>query len=360
MPFSAEHETRDLAVGHIATGLVLLGAIVAVGVIGYVLAGWPVVDALYMVIITIFGVGYGEVRSVDHPALKFFTMGLIVAGCSAGLWVIGGLVEFMADGKIREALGKRRMSQQIDAMTGHTIVCGFGRVGQILCRDLAAAGMPLLVIDTNPERLALAESLGYPTIVGDAAEERTLRAAHIDTAQVVAVVLPDDAANVFVTLSAREVSDTVQIIARGERPDTERKLLRSGANRVVLPAAAGANRIARMITHPAPESLLADTVNMNELNQQLLDIGLEIAEFVLAPDGDLVGAPLSSVDLREAVVMIVAVRKPGGEIRRSPHGTTVLEAGDAIIFMGRHGDLPRSLRRLAAAPAVTWRGSSRG
>jgi voltage-gated potassium channel len=252
------------------------------------------------------------------------------------------------------------MSQQIDAMTGHTIVCGFGRVGQILCRDLAAAGMPLLVIDTNPERLALAESLGYPTIVGDAAEERTLRAAHIDTAQVVAVVLPDDAANVFVTLSAREVSDTVQIIARGERPDTERKLLRSGANRVVLPAAAGANRIARMITHPAPESLLADTVNMNELNQQLLDIGLEIAEFVLAPDGDLVGAPLSSVDLREAVVMIVAVRKPGGEIRRSPHGTTVLEAGDAIIFMGRHGDLPRSLRRLAAAPAVTWRGSSRG
>lgn len=88
--------------------------------------------------------------------------------------------------------------------------------------------------------------------------------------------------------------------------------------------------------------------------------GHEIAEFVLAPDNDLVGAPLSAVDLRDAAVMIVAVRKPDGEIRRSPHGTTVLEAGDAIIVMGRHGDLPRSLRRLAATPAVSWRGSSKG
>ncbi len=346
--------------GHIAKGIALLGVIVAIGVTGYVLAGWPFVDALYMVIITIFGVGYGEVRSVDDPKLKFFTMGLIVAGCSAGLWVIGGLVEFMADGKIREALGKRRMSQQIDAMTKHTIVCGFGRVGQILCRDLAAAEMPLLVIDADPERLALAESFGYPTVAGDAAEERTLRAAHIETARVVAVVLPDDAANVFVTLSARELSPSVQIIARGERPDTERKLLRSGANRVVLPAAAGANRMARMITHPPPESLLADAANMTELNQSLIDIGLEIAEVVLAADDELVGSPLSAVDLRESAAMIIALRKTDGEIRRSPHGTTVLEAGDAIIIVGRHGDLPRSLRRLAAPAAVTWRGSSTG
>lgn len=353
-------QTRDLALGHIAKGIVLLGVIVAIGVVGYVLAGWPWIDALYMVVITIFGVGYGEVRSVEEPALKFFTMGLIVSGCSAGLWVIGGLVEFMADGKIRDALGKRRMSQHIDAMSGHTIVCGFGRVGQILCRDLAATGMPLLVVDADPDRLALAAALGHATVAGDAAEERTLRAAHIETAAVVAVVLPDDAANVFVTLSARELSGSVQIIARGEQPDTERKLLRSGANRVVLPAAAGANRIARMITHPAPESLLADAVNMHELNQQLLDIGLEIAEFVLDAESDLIGAPLAAVDLREAAVMIVALRKPDGEIRRSPHGTTVLEAGDAVIVVGRHGDLPRSLRRLAAATAVTWRGSSRG
>lgn len=360
MPFSTEPATRSLAIGHIASGGTLLVSIVVIGVVGYMLAGWSFIDALYMVVITIFGVGYGEVRSVASPALKIFTMVLITAGCSAGLWVIGGLVEFMADGRIRDALEKRRMSQQIDGMRGHAIVCGFGRVGQILCRDLAAAGMPLLVVDTNHDRLALAESFGYPTVTGDAAEERTLRAAHIDTARVVAIVLPDDAANVFVTLSARELSDTVHIIARGERPDTERKLLRSGANRVVLPAAAGANRIARMITHPPPETLLADAVNTHELNEHLLEIGLEIGEVVLDADGDLVGAPLAAVDLREMAVVIVAIRKPDGEIRRSPHATTVLEAGDAIILVGRHDELPRVLRRSSTSAAVTWRGANKG
>ncbi len=360
MTFSTTPETKSLAIGHVVKGGILLGGIVAVGVLGYLVAGWPLIDALYMVVITIFGVGYGEVRSVSDPTLKLFTMALIVTGCSAGLWVIGGLVEFMADGRIREALEKRRMSQQIDGMRGHAIVCGFGRVGQILCRDLAAAGMPLLVIDADQTRATLAESLGYPTIVGDAAEERTLRAAHIDTAAVVAVVLPDDAANVFVTLSARELSGSVQIIARGERPDTERKLLRSGATRVVLPAAAGANRMARMITHPPAERLLADAGNTHELNEHLLEIGLAIGEIVLAADSELVGAPLSAIDLQEAAVVIVALRKPDGEIRRSPHATTLLEAGDAVILVSRHEDLPRSLRRATGSGALTWRGASKG
>jgi Trk K+ transport system NAD-binding subunit len=99
---------------------------------------------------------------------------------------------------------------------------------------------------------------------------------------------------------------------------------------------------------------------MSGLNQQLLDIGLEITEFVLTPDNDLVGALLATVDLRESAVMIVALRKADGQIRRSPHGTTALEAGDAIIVVGRHGDLPRSLRRLTTAPTVSWRGSSKG
>jgi voltage-gated potassium channel len=359
MPSSANPNPTSLAIGHIVTGGALLGAIVAIGVTGYVLAGWSVIDSLYMVVITIFGVGYGEVRSVESPALKIFTMALIVSGCSAGLWLIGGLVEFVADGKIREALEKRRMSQQIDCMRGHAIVCGFGRVGQILCRELAAAGMPLLVVDTDPARTALAESLGYAAIIGDAAEDRTLHTAHIDTARVVAVVLPEDAANVFVTLSARGLSDTVQIIARGERPETEQKLLRSGANRVVLPTAAGANRIARMITHPPAETLLADAVNTHELNEHLLEIGLEIGEIAVTADSDLVGTPLSAVDMRELAVVIVAIRKSGGEIRRSPHVSTLLEAGDTVILVGRHDDLPRSLRRSAAA-SLTWRGASTG
>jgi voltage-gated potassium channel len=358
MPLADEPSTRS-ALGHVIRGVTLLAIIVSLSIAGYVAAGWSLLDAAYMVVITIFGVGYGEVRTLNHPGLKLFTMVVVIAGCSAGLWVIGSLVDFMADGKIREALGKRRMNQQIDELKGHAIVCGFGRVGQILCRDLAKAGMPLVVIDTDPQRLAMAESLGYPMIAGDAAEDRTLIAAHIDTARVVAVVLPDDAANVFVTLSARELNGSVEIIARGERPDTEPKLLRSGANRVVLPAAAGASRIARMIVAPSAESLLADAASLHAMNQQLHEIGMEIGEIAVPSDGELVGARLADLDMRGTLAVIVAIRRPDGEIRRTPHASTVLEPGDTLIVAGRYEDLPRTLKRVAAAPAVSWRGASK-
>jgi voltage-gated potassium channel len=255
-------------------------------------------------------------------------------------------------------MGKRRMNQQIEKLHDHAIVCGFGRVGQILCRDLTAAEVPLVVIDSDAARLAMAESLGYPVLQGDAAEERTLRAAHIDTARVLAVVLPDDAANVFVTLSARELSSTVEIIARGERPDTERKLLRSGASQVVLPAAAGAHRIARMITHPSAEALLNDSDSMRLLNEQMLQIGMELGEIAVTPESDLAGAAIMNLDLHETEIIIVAIRKADGEIRRSPHRTSVLEPGDSLMVVGRHEDLPRSLRRLPAPTPLTFRGAT--
>ena len=339
-------------------GLWLLAAIVAIAIAGYMAAGWSFLDAVYMVVITIFGVGYGEVRPLDQPWLKLFTIGVIIGGCSAGLWVVGGLVELLAEGRIRAVMGKRRMNQQIEKLHDHAIVCGFGRVGQILCRDLTAAEVPLVVIDSDVARLAMAESLGYPVLQGDAAEERTLRAAHIDTARVLAVVLPDDAANVFVTLSARELSSTVEIIARGERPDTERKLLRSGASQVVLPAAAGAHRIARMITHPSAETLLNDSDSMRLLNEQMLQIGMELGEITVTPESDLAGAALMDLDLRETEIIIVAIRKSDGEIRRSPHRTSVLEPGDSLMVVGRHEDLPRSLRRLPAPAPLTFRGAT--
>jgi voltage-gated potassium channel len=350
----------DSSVSHrrIRRGMLLLVAIVVLGVVGYVLAGWNLLDAIYMVVITIFGVGYGEVRPIEAPALKVFTISLILAGCSAGLWVVGSVVEFMAEGTINKALGRRRMTRQISELSNHTIVCGFGRVGQMLCRELQEAGVPVVVVDANPERLAAAEALGLPVVAGDASEEKVLRAANIDAAKVLAVVLPAEAANVFVTLSARELNDSIQIIARGERPETERKLLRAGANRVVLPTAAGASRIARMITNPTAESLLRDTAGMTYLNEQLLQIDLQFVEIPIPPDSPLAGTTVQSIDPRDlAAVVIVAVRTATGEIHRNPHGTTCLEAGDTIILIGRRGDLPKSLRKAAGAAAITYRGS---
>ncbi len=346
------------SLSRIRQGLGVLALIVGVAVAGYVSAGWDVLDAVYMVVITVFGVGFGEVRPVDHPALKVFTIIVIVAGCSAGIWVVGAVVEFMAEGSINKALGKRRMTRQIGELNAHTIVCGYGRVGQMLCRELTEAGAPLVVVDANPARLAQAEANGYPVVPGDAAEERVLRDANIAAARVLAVVLPDEAANVFVTLTARELNEGVEIIARGELPETERKLVRAGANRVVLPTAAGASRIARMIVNPSAESLLRDDTRMAYLDEQIRQIGLQFFEIEITADSALAGITIDDIDPHDlAAVVIVAVRTATGEIVRSPHGTTRLEAGQTLVLVGRRGALPTTLRKAATSSGITYRGN---
>ena len=187
----------------ILIGGTFFGLTCVVAVAGYMMAGWQFLDAVYMVVITVFGVGYGEARPVDEPGLKVFTMGVIIAGCSSGIYVVGGFVQMIAEGEINRVLGTRRMSNGIEQLSGHAIVCGFGRVGQMLVNDLAAAKHPLVVIDNSGQRIAEAQTAGFLTVLGSASDEPTLEAAGIARARVLATVLPDDTANVFITLTAK-------------------------------------------------------------------------------------------------------------------------------------------------------------
>ena len=217
-----------------------------VATIGYVLAGWEWVDALYMVTITIFGVGYGEVKPIEEPWLKFFTMGVIFAGCSSLIYVIGGIVQMLAEGEIERMLGKRTRSRDIEKLSDHTIICGYGRVGQMLAIELSHQGEPLVILDRDPDRVEKAIDDGFLALEGNAVEDDVLQQVGLFQARALATVLPDDATNVFITLTARDLSESVRIIARAESPCTERKLLRGGASSVVMPAAIGAVRIAQL------------------------------------------------------------------------------------------------------------------
>jgi voltage-gated potassium channel len=338
-------------------GLIFFAVSCLVAIVGYVLAGWGVVEAVYMVTITIFGVGYGEVRPIEEPGLRLFTMGVIVAGCTSSIYVMGGFVQMIAEGELNRFLGARRMTRGIDKLTNHVIVCGYGRVGRILAEDLKRSQQKFVLIDTNQERLQEAETSGLLVIVGDATDEQVLESAQVQHARVLATVLPDDAANVFITLTARELNPDMEIIARAQSPSTEKKLLRSGASRVVLPAAIGASRIARLITRPSAEKMLADSLQQDTLAEDLEQVGLRITELTIHEDSDFVGRPMSELSFSNAVQFVVmGIRAANGEIVHDPGPDYVLATNDVIILLA-HRDVALQLRRKPMAAGIVYRGA---
>ncbi|MEQ8846534.1 potassium channel protein [Botrimarina sp.] len=324
----------------------------------YTAHGWDWADAVYMVVITIFGVGYGEVRPVDTLLLRTVTMMLIVVSYGCVIYIAGGFVQMVMEGEINRALSRRRMTRGIDELAGHTILCGYGRAGRILAAELKRAGASFVVVDQDEQKLNDAESQGMLILEGNAIEEDVLDKAGVRRAKVLATVLPDDAANVFITLTAREMNETIEIIARAEHPSTEKKLLRSGANRVVLPAVIGGQRMAQLITRPGAEALLASEEGVDALQHEIERIGLRIEELSVTPGSPLDGHTVGDIDLKgNRGFLIVAVRRPGGEAVIDPPGDCVLAAGDTVIVLGHTGELPQLARRYTAAKEILYRGA---
>lgn len=258
-------------------GISFFAGTCVVATVGYVAAGWDWIDAIYMVVITIFGVGYGEVRPIDEPWLKYFTMAVIFSGCSSLIFVIGGIVQMITEGEVARIMGTRILSKEIDQLHDHTIICGYGRVGQMLAIEMAEQGHQTIILDRNPERVHLAITNGFLAIEGDAADDETLTNVGIFRARTLATVLPDDAINVFITLSARDLCESINIIARAECPSTERKLIRGGATSVVMPAAIGAIRIAQLATQAN-----ANAEQLPEDRYRMLDSSQKRAEPILS------------------------------------------------------------------------------
>ena len=250
-------------------GVVFILIVCSLAVLAYMHNGWSFGDALYMTVLTIYTVGYGEVHPVNTFELRAITIALMVLGCTGMIYLTAALVQFITLSQIQQLLGLTRMNKQIDDLHDHVVICGFGRTGSMLARELKAGKAQFVIIEPDHDRYVEAKELGYLVIHGDAAEEAVLKQAGIERARALATVVASDPANVFVTLSARALNSEVQIIARGEEPSTEKKLFQAGASAVVLPAHVGAEQIASMILFPSISSVIQSAERRRQMELDL-------------------------------------------------------------------------------------------
>ena len=304
--------------------------IILIATLGYILLGWPPFDALYMVIITVFSVGYGETQPIDTVLERVWTMLVILAGWSGVVITLGGITKAVTEGELRHTTETLREARTMKHLHDHVIICGYGRMGQTLARELFEAGVPFVIIDRDEERIAQIRTDGFNSHRGDATDEATLEFVGVRRATTLATVLPQDALNVFITLTARNLSQTINIIARGEQPSTEKKLRQAGANDVILPATIGGLRIAHSIIAPEVGELAKGGQNLDWHS-----LGVEIDELLLHEHTHLIGKSVREIQrIAGGELMVLGLRR-GQEIYREDIEDLVLQAGDAFIAISR-------------------------
>ena len=329
------------AVKFVVPALAFFAFVIAASTLGYVLMGWTPMDAFYMVIITVFAVGYGEVSPIKSSGAQIWTILVILSGWSAVVFTLGGVIKSVTEGELQRARSLVRKQRTMGQLKNHVIICGYGRMGQTLATELAKNSVPFVVIDRDEERIAQIEADGFLCVRGDASDENILERVGIERAATLATVLPQDALNVYITLTARNLSPRVRIIARGEQLSTEKKLIHAGANEVILPATIGALRIAHSIVEPTVANLMREIGGSLDLR----GLGVEIDELQLHRRAHLVGKTVNEVHrLSQGAVMVVAVRR-GDAILRADLENIALEHGDALIAISRTQDLPAIIQR---------------
>jgi voltage-gated potassium channel len=310
----------------------ILLAFILVGSLGYVwLEGWDFFDALYMTVITLTTVGYGEVRPLTRVG-RAYTMVLMLAGIGVMFYLITGLARIIVEGEIRDALGKRKLQRDIQKLHDHYIICGFGRIGEIIARQLKSHHVPFVILENKPELVAGLEDLGYHVLVGDATKEEVLLEAGIERAKGLIAVVSSDANNVFITLTARSLNPHVFIVARAAESGSGRKMLRAGADRVESPYELGGIKMAEAILRP-------NVVTFLELAMKE-DVDLSMEEIPVAATSSLVGMALKDSGIRQQLnIIVVAIKKDNGDMIFNPSPGAQIASGDTLIALGMRKSL---------------------
>lgn len=320
--------------------VVLLITVVAVGVVGYrVIEEYTWLEAMYMTAMTLSTVGFHEVRPLG-PRGQIFTMLLLVGGLGVVFYTGVAVVEKVVEGEFQQFFGRRRMQKRIEALTDHYLVCGFGRIGEVVCRELVSKPVPFVVIEQQEERIREAEAAQYLVFQGDATDEKVLIAAGVAKAKGLFAALATDAGNVFVTLTAKELNPSLFVVARAETDRSERTLLRSGADKVISPYAMGGHRMAQAVLRPA----VVDIIDLATHHQSL---ELQLEEFGVPTHSPYNGVTLRDTGLCEQPgVIVVAIKRASGKMLFNPTLGEKIEAGDSLIALAEAPHLKEIERRM--------------
>lgn len=289
--------------------------------------GWQFLDALYMTVITLGTVGFKEVHDLSNAG-KIFTIGLIIFGVSVLGYIVGSLAQIMFEGQIQRIIGRKKVERKIEALHDHYIICGFGRIGALICREFAAKPMPFLVIEKHPEVHEKLHHEEYLHIRGDATEDETLLRAGIKRAKGLISVVTSDTENVYITLTARGLNPDLFILARSGEEGSELKLKRAGANKVVSPYVIGGSRMAQAILRP-------NVVDFIEIATGREHLDLQMEEIQIPEKSAFIGENLVTSGFRkETGVIIVGIKKASGKMVFNPNPHTKIEALDTLIVLG--------------------------
>lgn len=305
-------------------GLFALLIIVAIGVVGYmVIERWSFLDAVYMTITTITTVGFKEVYPLSDAG-RIFSIFLIIGGVGGALYILTNIMGHIVEEQFGITLWRRRMKNKIAKLKKHFILCGYGRVGESIAQTFSEEGTPFVVISNNEEHVANAEKEGYLAILGDATSDDVLEEAGIKRAYGLVAAVGGDTDNTFITLSARELRPNLFIEARCSSPESEGKLYRAGADRVISPHAIGGRRMAMLALRPAVVDFIDTVTSGRGRELQLETVDVVSGSSLIA----------QSMGQAKAAVTVLAMRKESGKLIANPTDEEVIEEGDRLIVIG--------------------------
>ena len=333
----------------LAQAILTLLLVTLVGVVGFAIIGrgtHTLIDAIYMTVITLTTVGYGEIIDLSaHPGGRLFTIGLLLVGMGIVAYTVPMLAAFLIEGRLLHFFTRRRMDRTIAQMTGHCIVCGETPATWYVADELRRSGRALVVVAPTEEASRMAfESLGdVPRVVGDPSDDQVLLDAGVDRAGGVVVCMASDKDNVLVTLTARRLAPGARIVARTESGESEAKLRTVGADAVVSPSRIGGLRMASELVRPKVVSFLDDMLRDPRTS-------LRVEEIAVPPDSPAVGQTLGwlNIDGLDGTVLL-AVRTPAGKVMFKPPPEHTLQPGAILIAMVDAAGRSRIEERLRSA-----------